>query len=324
MVIGFDLVVLRDLALQIRALGFASVAGEITGASSAASPFPQRQTYDPVVRYRYTVDGRAFEGRLRHRLTTSSSSWAEGTARHFPRGTPVRVAYDPRNPARSVIEPGVRSSDLLALLFSVPFNFVTSVMWYAVFIAWRDRHGPPLAGAARIVRTGSVIRASIPHASPWLAAGAAAAAATFAILIVLVTLWPGPPGVTTAVCAWVLVTAAAGYFWRWRRVRRESGDEDLVIDHAADLVTLPLELGRTSSESVAISTVVKVTTEEIVTTKRDGTTIRSWQPSLLLRDRAEPLPISRWGSAELAHSFAAWLEFELARRPHAEDARRKS
>lgn len=69
-----------------------------------------RTKYWPEVEYEYLVDGELFEGnRISHihiRLIGTFLGGATRTADHYRLGREVKVAYDPDNPASSVLEPG--------------------------------------------------------------------------------------------------------------------------------------------------------------------------------------------------------------------------
>lgn len=65
-------------------------------------------SYDPVVRYTYSVDDEDFEGSRvafgQH--DAGDRGGVERTVARYPVGEPVDVAYDPEDPGRSVLEPG--------------------------------------------------------------------------------------------------------------------------------------------------------------------------------------------------------------------------
>lgn len=80
-----------------------------------------RLKYWPEVEYEYLVDGELFEGdRISHaqvRLIGTYLGGATQTADHYRVGREVKVAYDPDNPASSVLEPGFDSKLLAVLIF---------------------------------------------------------------------------------------------------------------------------------------------------------------------------------------------------------------
>jgi hypothetical protein len=308
--IGFGLVVLRDIVRQTRATGYPTIEGRVLE-SSVSRTGNRRVAYRAVVEYEYRVDGRIFRGRAGQRLEVSTSGWAREQARSHPKGSTVRVSYDPANPSSSTIEPGVRGIDLLALMFSLPFDFVMAVMWTVVWLAWRDRNGVPIAGGAPITRSGSQVRALMPHSRPWLAAGAAAALSAV-VLLVLLTIIGELPSRDTALACWAVVIAVAAYFWWRRRARIASGAEDLVIDRAYATLTLPVEHGRTESQQVPLASIAGVALDEV---KRPNgrRTVSSWVPYLTAGEQR--LRITTWGNRDQADAFVAWLAAELGTMP---------
>ncbi len=61
--------------------------------------------FRPVVRYRYTVDGRDHEGGvIEHgRETSGGEGWAQRVIARYPVGSAVAVRYDPADPARAAL-----------------------------------------------------------------------------------------------------------------------------------------------------------------------------------------------------------------------------
>lgn len=81
--------------------------------------------YCPTVRYEYEVGGTRYEGDRYRRSRFCASNWqaadvAVVTAAGV--GDPVRVHYDPDDPADAVLDAGPGLPELLAPLFLLPFN----------------------------------------------------------------------------------------------------------------------------------------------------------------------------------------------------------
>ena len=68
-----------------------------------------RWRYYPAVRYRYEVEGRAYTGRRLYfdEMAWASRSSAARLAHKYPPGATVTVRYDPDDPARALLEPGL-------------------------------------------------------------------------------------------------------------------------------------------------------------------------------------------------------------------------
>lgn len=85
-------------------------------------------TWEVIVRYRYGVDGREYEGNRLAFGYAASSAGAEHRAIHekLQRATRVQVRYDPGNPARSVLAAGFNRSTFTVLVFAVTWLLFTT------------------------------------------------------------------------------------------------------------------------------------------------------------------------------------------------------
>jgi hypothetical protein len=89
-----------------------------TGTVTYSSAHESRRYRSVDIRYRYTVDGREYEGdRFRYGYTTAmgrlTSIEVSAAQAAYPVGSHPRVYVDPRQPARSVLEPRAPVEDLL-------------------------------------------------------------------------------------------------------------------------------------------------------------------------------------------------------------------
>jgi len=64
----------------------------------------------PMIKYEYEVSGVSHAGNnwAFHTLWSTDTAWAESIIQKYPTGSQVTVYYDPANPDRSVLEPGVQ------------------------------------------------------------------------------------------------------------------------------------------------------------------------------------------------------------------------
>jgi hypothetical protein len=94
------------------------------------------KVFRAAVTYRYTVDGKAFEGdRIDlNDLATSNPAPAQDALRAFSAGSSVDVFYEPKEPSRSVLRPGISGAS--AILPSV--GVVLVVLGLSMFgIVWK-------------------------------------------------------------------------------------------------------------------------------------------------------------------------------------------
>jgi hypothetical protein len=96
----------------------------VTGVVAASQRLRDFKDYRPLVRYRYAVGGRTYEGGNRH----ANQPWPRtniGTANEvvakYHVGSPVTVFYDPANPAESAVEPGLTWGDFVLPLLGFIF-----------------------------------------------------------------------------------------------------------------------------------------------------------------------------------------------------------
>jgi hypothetical protein len=88
----------------------------------------------------YTSDRFTFD-----KSKSSDSSWARQAVWDFPAGAERTCYYDPKNPARAVLAPGIHGSDITQLMFITPFNIVALFLIAQPFSAWRNRWRSALA-----------------------------------------------------------------------------------------------------------------------------------------------------------------------------------
>jgi len=92
------------------------------------------RTYEPVVRYEYTVNGLTYDGDRVHfgEFSSSDSGRSERIVARYPPGAPVEVHYRPDAPETSVLEPGFNAGILLPLIIGVVFIGVSAVTSFAM------------------------------------------------------------------------------------------------------------------------------------------------------------------------------------------------
>jgi hypothetical protein len=87
------------------------------------------RTYQPLVEYQYTVNGREYHSRRRRlgATVTTGEAIARAEAARFPAGAHVEVHYDPRKPGNAVLEMGVafkpRTFLIIVVFFGLAFYF---------------------------------------------------------------------------------------------------------------------------------------------------------------------------------------------------------
>jgi len=138
------------------ALDWPSVPGEILESEIsprlAAGPGSD-QTHSLSMRYRYLIDGQQLEGTRLHTLPSEllSGDKAREIQARFPVGAQVSVHYDPEDPQRSLLEPGVAlDSELVTDTESATITLIVIALLLLVLAwkVWPSVPGPPQRGVS--------------------------------------------------------------------------------------------------------------------------------------------------------------------------------
>jgi hypothetical protein len=252
-----DAVMAYNIARQVHAAAFAQAPGTITHSEMGWYTDKDGDTFVAAdIRYRYTVDGRAFEGdRLRFSTAnfhTSETGWAERAVRRYPVGAAVSVHYDPRDPAQSLLQPGFGGTELFLIMFMTLFNAWAVGTWVAVGPSlWRRwRRLPP--DLPPQFRDGDTTRVRFArHAGTFAALTGLGMGSAIGIGVL-----PLDASLAGMQAAWAMVAAGAAVLglWYWRE--RRAGTFDLVI--RKDAVTLPERFARPWRTTVARTAIAGV------------------------------------------------------------------
>ena len=116
-----------------------------------------RSFYAPVVEFEFSAGGERYRGkRLRFApmsFPNPGDAWAY--LRAFPVGAGVDVFYDPADPARSVLQPGITRREILASSSALILCEVIGMLLAVVLL--RDRARMSKLGAELVERHGSPI-----------------------------------------------------------------------------------------------------------------------------------------------------------------------
>lgn len=97
---------LFDVAVEARrgraSLAWPTAQGEIVRSDIVRG----RRSGEAVIRYAYTVDGRAYEGWRKYFIRRGDGRTRSDWVRQYPEGRTVPVHYDPDDPEISALEPG--------------------------------------------------------------------------------------------------------------------------------------------------------------------------------------------------------------------------
>lgn len=265
--------------------------------------------------YSYSVNGISYSGhRFRYDDHNMAFEWTTAVD-DFPSGSSRTVFYDPRNPADSVLEPGVDGCDMMLLLFALPMNVLTCTLWGAMISKWRQRSGIPPAGGVRILKHGSgKTRVPLSEVSAGAAGFYGMAAAAFLAVFPVVVIGGFDPPIRLVKATWSIVIIIGAGVFIWRFVKNRSGAYDLQIDSSSQTVTLPQTADRPRSLAVARNEIGAVSLQRRMAKSPSGMHF-SYLPVLKRNggsSQSRAMKLVNWGwSRERAEAFSQWLSKEL-------------
>jgi hypothetical protein len=302
---------LQTTLRQHFALKFPSVHGLVVRSEVGQGAVSRRGV---EIEYNYAVDGKNYTGhRFRYDDHNVALEWNAAVDEH-PRWSFVTVYYNPANPGDSLLKPGVDGSDLLLLLFALPLNVVSFLLWSTLITRMRERSASRSAGGVRILKHLGETRVLLAE-TPALVLGVYAAAITaFVAAFPAVTTGGFEPRMIVMEIVWAVVLAAGLGTFFWRAMRNRSGAYDLRIDQSAHTVSLPQMAGRRKTLSISREAISGVTLQRRASIGPSGTHF-SYLPALLhngSQAAAQSIKLITWGwSEEKAQAFSRWLSQEL-------------
>jgi len=113
--------------------------GVILTSEIAATSDSDGTAYKPLITYTYTVDGVEHRGdtlAVGMKYLFAGLAYAQRHVKKYPAGTAVPVAYDPCDPRRAVLEPGLSLRNCWQVGFGLAF-FLSGVLFAAFWLARR-------------------------------------------------------------------------------------------------------------------------------------------------------------------------------------------
>jgi hypothetical protein len=254
--LSFDFLIARDIFRQLRTNEFVATDGQVTE-SKLVRKGKSKPTYVAEIHYTYTVGGKSYSG---DRVTLGSFHFGSSRNSHQkasallerqPKGSQVRVFYNPTQPGEAVLQPGIHGGHLFAPLFLMPFNAIMVGLWYAVALSFRPKTGLRAARVRILDQPGFRTAIRMPHMPPFMVGFISLAAAAFVGVFVIAFATAGEPSFGIMILAWSVLGSIALWagFKQLRRLR--SGAADLTFEEGSPEITLPIAFDR--KERVTIS-----------------------------------------------------------------------
>jgi hypothetical protein len=264
--------------------------------------------------YSYAVNGVDYTGH-RYRYDDHNTAFEfSAVASAHRSGSLQTVYYNPNNPADSLLQPGLDGSDLLLLLFALPFNALTLGLWAGVARARREQRHAGTAGGIRILSGAGETRARLAGISPAVAGVFGLAAAAFVAVFPVVAVAAFAPAMRLMALVWGLVLAAGAACFLWAAERNRSGRYDLRISDVSQTVTLPQTGGRAEPLTLPRAEIRAVLLQRRVTKGPSGISY-TYVPAIsrgVADSPAQPLKLVTFGWTEAkGRAFGQWLGEQL-------------
>jgi len=183
----------------------------------------------------------------------------------FPAGTERICYYDPDNPSRAVLAPGLHGSDITHLMFMTPFNIVALFFIAYPIWSWRERRAPAMLAPRFADRFHGREGYALNQYSPLMTFFGLFLLTSFVGIFVVVFTGGFHPSMTKVVTVWGAGFLIAMGISVWVYLKTQSGKYDLVFDRNSRMITLPAVQKRTAAEMVPMAEVQKFDVEKVET-----------------------------------------------------------
>lgn len=295
-VLVLDTVVAVTAYRQLRALTFPTTEGVVTRCEVTSKDDTDGPTYKLDLAYEYEVNGRRHTG-TRYSYTeisTNTQAWHRVAAR-MPLGARVPVAYDPADPAESLVRPGLTGFHLSMLWLATPFNLVMVGGWVWMIRARRSATRPLDPRAITPTATGWRVRLSGFGRAGWFAL--TLLAITFCGTFVSAIGCGFNPAVPIAGWGYVAALAVAGL------VAARLAPRCLEVDEVARVLRLP---AKPEPLEIPFDAVRGVTVTRETYKDSDGDVTHRYH-CRLLRKGPPPVNVATYSCQAEAEALAAWL-----------------
>jgi hypothetical protein len=306
----FDVKLVWAAVNQLQALSYPTTEGKVVRCKAKEQWDEEGITYDVDIEYTYHVQNQQYTCTRVRYLKIWGREWVSQFVAKHPPNTPVTVFYDPDDPARAVLLPGLAGQEPFLALALFPFNVVMVWLWCMPLVYWF--FGGNVLSRLRfgvcILEEGETVRVRLPTAPP--------AAVGMGILLggSIVAVFPAvcaglPPSLTLMGVLWSLVLGCAGLAYLRQARRVASGEADLIIDHREQTLTLPQTFGRQEAVVVRLADLLAIQVAVVEKKDSDGRTTL-YVPTLHWRDASggsnEGI-LAEWSDEQLANQLAAWI-----------------
>ena len=224
---------------QASTLGYATTQGVVMDSYTTVHRSKNVVTHAAHVQYKYTVGERTHISQRFAYAHDGPEEYDKDWVDAHQSGAAVMVHYDPSNPQKSVLRQGIMWQDPIALSVSLAALFLSGgiVGWFRSKLRNADHAG----GLPVVQLDDSRDAVSLTPSTPWAICGPTGGALAFVGTILIGVVAPRSFGVTMGGLACVIVASSlvAVGAYRVAASRRRRVSRLLVIDHAAETLTIP-------------------------------------------------------------------------------------
>jgi Protein of unknown function (DUF3592) len=264
---------------------------------------------DVAVEYSYHVRNQNYTGSRIRYLKLWGPAWVSQFVAQHPSGTANTVYYDPNDPARALLFPGMGGQELFIMLFLLPFHVIGLLLWSGFLISAfaTDAAYVWLHYGIRLTDGDYQRRVRLPRVCP-SAAGLHSLFLGSIILCFLVFCCAGAPlPLWVSLAAWLVVLLGSGLFYAIQAVQLASGRAHLVINSVEKTVSLPQTFDRKGPIRLALSDLVAV---QVVPVKTNRNNTERYAPILRCRwagNGFKDEKLAELNEKEQAEQFAMWI-----------------
>jgi hypothetical protein len=311
LVLLFDGIAGHGLWKQFESGHYPFTMGQVTHSEMTTHHGRKGTSYGVNIQYRYEVNGHAYSGsRFRYGTTSSDQGSALEAVSAHKVGSQTRVYFNPGNPEEALLSPDVEGSDLIQLLFLMPFNMVMAGLWTALGAWLRQAIFHPAAGGVKIITDGPRTSIRLPQYGALVLGMGATGILSFITVFIVGFATGFRPSVAVACLALLLVIGAgvAAYLWQWSKIH--SGEDDLILDETSATITLPKTFGRKERVQINRGEIDQLTVETVEHRTSKGTTY-TYAPTLWLKQSQAGQKLADWSERKRAEAFVEWLGQKL-------------
>lgn len=297
MVLPFDGFLGWTIFRQARALTFPTADGVLTRSGVRTVDGSDGPSYRLDIAYDYAVGGRPYAGtRYSYsEMGTNTGAW-QRVSNRLPVGTRVPVAYDPADPAESLLRPGPTGFHLAMVWFLTPFNIVMLGGWAVLVHGRRPAFDP--AARRGVVTTPGGWRVRLPGVGRAGCFGVLLLGITFVGVFVWAIGWGFDPPVALASGTYLAAVVLAAV------VAVRHSPREVEVNDLERVIRLPASDGTTVE--VPFAAVREVVVAEEVTHDSEGGTGTAYRCDLI-RANAPRVSVATFGEPAAAEALAAWL-----------------